>query len=110
MLTVIADEPLRESAHGLLIEIHLSEGNTSEALRQFEICAELLWRELDVAGTGDEVLLEFCGAERRPVPGGIQHPHQSVQWLKARDARDAPEEPSAALIGRQRRSALERAP
>lgn len=46
MLTVIADEPLRESAHGLLIEIHLSEGNTSEALRQFEICAELLWREL----------------------------------------------------------------
>lgn len=46
MLAVIADEPLRESAHAVLIDIHLSEGNACEALRQFEVLADLLWREL----------------------------------------------------------------
>lgn len=46
MLAVIADEPLRESAHSRLIDIHLAEGNASEALRQFEVLVEVLWREL----------------------------------------------------------------
>jgi DNA-binding SARP family transcriptional activator len=29
-------DPLRESAHGALIAVHLAEGNQSDALREFE--------------------------------------------------------------------------
>jgi DNA-binding SARP family transcriptional activator len=48
ILAAIADEPLRESAHAVLIDIHLSEGNASEALREFEAFTDLLWRELRI--------------------------------------------------------------
>jgi DNA-binding SARP family transcriptional activator len=46
MLAVIAEEPLRESAHAALIEAHLSEGNLAEARRQFNAFAAMLWAEL----------------------------------------------------------------
>lgn len=42
----VASEPLRESAHCLLMEAHLAEGNRSEAIRQYEVCARLLATEL----------------------------------------------------------------
>lgn len=48
MLAVIAEEPLRESAHSALIDAYLSEGNASEAMRQFDAFAALLWRELGI--------------------------------------------------------------
>lgn len=48
MLDVIAEEPLRESAHTALIDAYLSEGNASEALRQFDRFAALLWYELGI--------------------------------------------------------------
>ena len=35
-LAAVAAEPLRESAHVVLIEAHLAEGNVSEAVRQLE--------------------------------------------------------------------------
>lgn len=47
-LAAIRLEPLRETAHHTLIEIHLSEGNRSEARRQFQRCRQLLWDELGV--------------------------------------------------------------
>jgi DNA-binding SARP family transcriptional activator len=47
-LRVVAFEPLRESAHRLVIEAHLGHGNVSEALRQLESCRKLLRRELGV--------------------------------------------------------------
>ena len=40
-------EPLRESVHRLLIEIHLAEGNRVEARRQYARYAELVRSELD---------------------------------------------------------------
>lgn len=40
-LTVVAEEPLRESAHRVLISAHLAEGNVSEALRQFSLCQDI---------------------------------------------------------------------
>jgi DNA-binding SARP family transcriptional activator len=46
MLAVIAEEPLRESAQAALIDAYLSEGNASEAMRQFDTFAALLWHEL----------------------------------------------------------------
>ena len=48
MLDVIAEEPLRESAQAALIDTYLSEGNASEAVRQFDTFAAVLWRELGI--------------------------------------------------------------
>lgn len=45
-LAAIELDPLRESAHRCLMRIHLSEGNYSEARRQFDSYARLLDEEL----------------------------------------------------------------
>lgn len=45
-LAAIVAEPLRETSHHLLIEIHLLEGNRSEALREYDAFRGLLAREL----------------------------------------------------------------
>lgn len=50
-LAAIAMEPLRESAHRLLIRIHLTEGNASEAIRQFDLCRRLFREELGLEPT-----------------------------------------------------------
>jgi DNA-binding SARP family transcriptional activator len=47
-LMAIRLEPLRETAHRSLIEIHLAEGNWSEAYRQFQRYRKLLREELGV--------------------------------------------------------------
>jgi DNA-binding SARP family transcriptional activator len=47
-LAAIRLEPLRETAHHTLIEIHIAEGNWSEARRQFQRCRWLLREELGV--------------------------------------------------------------
>src|SRR4029077_344554 len=45
-LEAVAMEPLRESAHRLLIRIHLAEGNGAEAIRESELCGRLLRDQL----------------------------------------------------------------
>jgi DNA-binding SARP family transcriptional activator len=45
-MVVTASEPLRESAHRLLIEAHLAEGNVAEALRQYDRYAAVLRQDL----------------------------------------------------------------
>ena len=45
-LGVVAAEPLRESAHRVLIDAHVIAGNRAEALRQFERCRTILRDEL----------------------------------------------------------------
>jgi DNA-binding SARP family transcriptional activator len=45
-MVVTAAEPLRESAHRLLIQAHLAEGNLAEALRQYERYATVLRQDL----------------------------------------------------------------
>jgi DNA-binding SARP family transcriptional activator len=47
-LAAVACEPLRESAHHLLIEAHLAEGNRTEAVRQYRWYCSLLHDELGV--------------------------------------------------------------
>lgn len=44
-------DPLRESAHQLVIEIHLAEGNVRDAVRQYQLCEALLRQELGVRPT-----------------------------------------------------------
>jgi DNA-binding SARP family transcriptional activator len=48
-LATVAIEPLRESAHRLLIRVHLAEGNAAEAIRQFRFCRRLLREQLGLA-------------------------------------------------------------
>lgn len=45
-LQAVACEPLRESAHCLLMAAHLEEGNRCEAINQYRMCARLLHEEL----------------------------------------------------------------
>jgi DNA-binding SARP family transcriptional activator len=45
-LTAVRGEPLRESAHRCVIEVHLAEGNHAEALRQYQAYRRLLAEEL----------------------------------------------------------------
>lgn len=47
-LAAVAAEPLRESAHRLLIQAHLAEANSAEALRQYEHFRALLFGELGI--------------------------------------------------------------
>jgi DNA-binding SARP family transcriptional activator len=41
-LYALAGEPLRESTHRAVIRVHLADGNTGEAIRQYLICRRLL--------------------------------------------------------------------
>jgi len=50
-LTSVAGEPLRESAHRRVIEVHLAEGNPAEALRQYERYRRLIRDELGLTPT-----------------------------------------------------------
>ena len=47
-LSAIEIEPLRESAHRVLVKAHLAEGNAHEALRQYAAFVALLDRELGI--------------------------------------------------------------
>lgn len=48
-LAAVRCEPLRESAHRRVIEVHLDEGNPSEALRQYDAYRRLVAHELGIA-------------------------------------------------------------
>ena len=77
-LAAIRLEPLRESAHRTLIEMHLAEGNRSEAWRQFQRCRRLLREELGVEPSDSIRLL----LERRP--SAVRSPRFSVDALVPR--------------------------
>ncbi len=48
-LAAVRAEPLRESAHRVVIRAHLAEGNASEALRQFAELVNVLSENLGIA-------------------------------------------------------------
>jgi DNA-binding SARP family transcriptional activator len=48
-LAAIAAEPLRESAHRRVMQVHLAQSNPAEALRQFHLVRRLLRDELGLA-------------------------------------------------------------
>ena len=47
-LAAIAIEPIRETAHRIVISVHLAEGNTASALKHYQHYRGLLQRELGV--------------------------------------------------------------
>lgn len=66
-LAAVAADPLRESAHRVLIQAHLTEGNRAEAVRQCELYRELLWNGLGVSpSTQLKALMADGLAEARP--------------------------------------------
>ncbi|MER7010248.1 BTAD domain-containing putative transcriptional regulator [Saccharopolyspora sp. NPDC000359] len=48
-LAAVAVEPIRESAHRIIMEVHADEGNTGSAIRHYQQYRALLLRELGVA-------------------------------------------------------------
>jgi DNA-binding SARP family transcriptional activator len=61
-LTAVWTEPLRESAHRILIRVHAAEGNLSEALAQYRRYQQLLRHELRTSPTAqmEELIHELA--------------------------------------------------
>ena len=58
-LCVAYEEPLRESAHRLVIQAHLAQGNRAEAARHYDRYRSQLWAELQLRpGVGLEALMK----------------------------------------------------
>jgi DNA-binding SARP family transcriptional activator len=53
ILSVVGEEPLRETAQSILIRAHLHCGNPAEASRQYQKFAAVLWRELGLRPSND---------------------------------------------------------
>jgi DNA-binding SARP family transcriptional activator len=70
-LAAIRAEPLRESAHRVLIEAHLAAGNRWEALRQFHRCRALLDQELGLEPSA--TLIRLAGRAGAFVPAQADH-------------------------------------
>ncbi len=66
-LACLAAEPLRESAHRVVIETHLAENNVGEALRQYQACRRTLASGLGIAPSADlDALLDTVVRGHRP--------------------------------------------
>ncbi|MFN6546620.1 AfsR/SARP family transcriptional regulator [Mycolicibacterium nivoides] len=53
ILSVVDEEPLRESAQGILIKAHLCAGNPADAIRQYDRFRSNLWKELGLRPSPD---------------------------------------------------------
>ncbi|MGW7253720.1 AfsR/SARP family transcriptional regulator [Streptomyces sp. NPDC054834] len=75
-LTAVRTEPLRESAHRVLVKAHLAAGNRGAALRQYEQCRRILREELGLEPSPSlgSLLPPRCenGEQPRLQPTGIQ--------------------------------------
>ena len=72
----VRTEPLRESAHRLVVRIHLAEGNVAEAVRAYEFFRTMLEDELGVLPTEQMTRL-------------VQHVPR-VRWASSAPHRDRP--------------------
>jgi DNA-binding SARP family transcriptional activator len=74
-LAVLQSEPLRESAHRLVVQVHLHEGNLTDAVRQYRRYEGLLREELDVPPSPRmATIMESLGASIDPAPGSHRRP------------------------------------
>ncbi len=80
----VRSEPLRESAHRLLVRIHLAEGNVAEAVRAYEFFRTMLEDELGVPPTEQMTrLLQHVPRVRRA--SSVQHGVRSPSLDLVRD-------------------------
>ena len=75
--------PLRESAHRTLVRVHLTEGNTTEALRAYAFFREMLLDELGVLPTEQMTRLVRSIPQRRDEATGA-HPSIGESVLRSR--------------------------
>ena len=95
-LAAVAADPLRESAHRVLIQAHLAEGNRAEAIRQCEVYRELLANGLGVSPSAHLKALMADGlAEVKPDPSRDGTPRGRPKRAAQRGA-DHPAQPEAA--------------
>jgi DNA-binding SARP family transcriptional activator len=72
-LAAVAAEPLRESAHNVLIAAHLGEGNVAEAHRQYRRYRQILWEELRLSPSHTfEELITRSGHPKIPAACGFR--------------------------------------
>jgi DNA-binding SARP family transcriptional activator len=68
-LSAVSADPMRESAHRVLIEAHLAEGNVADARRQFDQFRQLLWDALALVPSAELCRLVGVLAPDDPLPG-----------------------------------------
>ena len=89
-LRFLALDPTDEDAHRKLMRLYLAQGRKDAALRQFQICAETLQRELGLAPDAETRALHRSIAQARSRPGVAELAARSCQWLAGGDARTSP--------------------
>ena len=89
-LAVVAAEPLRESAHRLLIRAHLAEGNRAEAVRQCDTYRGILWTGLGVAPSGQLTALMATGLADPQVDVPSEKTPRRRQRPRANDSAKPP--------------------
>jgi DNA-binding SARP family transcriptional activator len=78
-LAAVAAEPLRESAHRLVVSVHLREGNLGEARRQYESYARVLADSLGTAPSPEMCRLLTGDAGAGSGSGGTRAPAGSAR-------------------------------
>lgn len=70
----VAGEPLRESAHRALVRVHLAEGNTGEAIRQYRLFRRLLREHLGLEPSGrmEELIRSIATVDVRAGPLDVE--------------------------------------
>lgn len=88
-MAAVRAEPLRESAHRQVIEVHLAEGNHAEALRQYDGYRRLLAAELGLPPS-DSIRALVAPLLGRPIDRhrhrGGRGPHPSGSSMRANRA------------------------
>ena len=68
-LRLLALDPLHESVHRSLMQLYLHGGRRAAALRQYQVCVDVLQRELDVAPeAATKALYQQALAQAAPAP------------------------------------------
>ena len=95
-LAALRAEPLRESAHRMIIELHLAEGNLGEALRQYERCERIMSSDLGVRPSHqttqliEDVVTARGGPRHRGAPTGRSGRRPPVRRHAGRARRPRP--------------------
>jgi DNA-binding SARP family transcriptional activator len=73
-LSAVAAEPLRESAHRVVIRAHLAEGNAGEAVRQYRIYRDLVRAQLGIEPSRQlrELMRRLRLSERQATQLGLE--------------------------------------
>lgn len=81
-------EELRESAHRLVIRVHLAEGNVGEARRQFERCKWIMRNELGIHPSEQlrDLIASQCPPRRRSSCKGVGVPAAPADRADKADA------------------------